>query len=97
MSKFLTGSLCLSDINAKAKEGHSAFSRADNGKIYLNIKLWLNDEPDKYGHTASLQLNSTKEKRESEGNVYIGNAKPAETKPIAGNATDVPADDDLPF
>ena len=100
MSTLLGGSLCLSDINANAKIGHSAFTKAQNGKIYFNINIWLNDEPDKYGNTASVQLNSTKEMRDTEGKIYIGNAKPigvATPEPLGAGSNDIPDDDGLPF
>lgn len=100
MSELLGGSLCLTDINAQAKLGHSAFTRAQNGKIYFNILEWLNDAPDKYGNTASFQLNSTKEMRDAEGKIYIGNAKPigkAEPEPLEQGSSELPEDDDLPF
>ena len=100
MSTLLGGSLCLTDINANAKIGHSAFTRAANGKVYFNINIWLNDEKDKYGNTASIQLNSKKELRDTEGKIYIGNAKPAEAAPpeqLQAGSADVPEDDDLPF
>lgn len=100
MSTLLGGSLCLSDINANAKIGHSAFSKAANGKIYFNINIWLNDEKDKYGNTASIQLNSKKDLRETEGKIYIGNAKPVEAaqpEPLPAGDGDLPDDDELPF
>ncbi len=97
-NKLLTGSLCLTDIQSKAKEGHSAFTKAANGKIYFNFVQWLNETKDQFGNDSSLQLNSKKEKRETEGKCYIGNAKYAE----AGQGEEVkPEDveqvDDLPF
>ena len=98
MSKLSNGSLCLTDINAAAKAGHSAFSKANNGKIYFNVNIWHNEKPDNYGHTIGIQLQSKKDKRESEGKVYIGNAKPsqlAEAQPVSGS--DIPDDDSLPF
>lgn len=100
MSTLLGGSLCLTDINANAKLGHSAFSKADNGKIYFNINIWLNDEKDKYGNTASIQLNSKKDLRDAEGKIYIGNAKPVEAaqpEPLPAGDEGLPDDDDLPF
>lgn len=84
-----TGSICLTDLIESARKTHSAFSKSqNNGKVYANILIWENDEPDKYGNTHSLQLSSSKEKRESEEKVYIGNAKPIESKP--------PSQSDLP-
>lgn len=100
MSTLLGGSLCLTDINANAKIGHSAFTKAANGKIYFNINIWLNDEKDKYGNTASIQLNSKKELRDTEGKIYIGNAKPAEKQEaevLPPADASIPDDDDLPF
>lgn len=100
MSTLLGGSLCLSDINANAKLGHSAFSKAANGKIYFNINIWLNDEKDKYGNTASIQLNSKKDLRDQEGKIYIGNAKPVEAaqpEPLPAGDEDIPGDEELGF
>ena len=80
MNKRLSGSMCLTDILAKAKEGHSAFTRADNGKVYFNVVQWINEQKDKYGNDSSLQLNGKMDKKESEGTVYIGNLKFPEDK-----------------
>lgn len=98
MSKLTTASLCYTDIVEKAKAGHSAFSRAKNGKVYFNIAIWENEEPDKFGNDCSLMLNSSKEKKESEGKVYIGNGKVQKSKQpesIIGENHNSP--DDLPF
>lgn len=98
-----TGSICLTDLIENAKKKHSAFSKSQvNGKIYANFILWENDETDKFGNTHSLQLNSTKDNKESEGKIYIGNAKPVEKKepqPLSDKdaKTFVDAVDDLPF
>lgn len=103
MSKMFTGSICLTDLLENAKKAHSAFTKSQaNGKVYCNILLWENDETDKYGNTHSLQLNSTKDKKESEGKIYIGNAKPVERKepqPLSDNDTKTFTNvaEDLPF
>ena len=98
MSQLLTGSICFTDLQKALKEAHSSGTRAANGKVYANIAIWVNDEPDKFGNTVSIQLNSTKEKRETEGKVYIGNAKalPGST-PDPIKAGDINDPDDLPF
>ena len=98
-STLYSGSLNLSDMNAAAKAGHSAFSKASNGKIYCNVAVWLNDEPDKYGNSMAIQLSSKKEKRETEKKQYIGNAKLFEKeapKSLEPGDTDEFIDD-LPF
>lgn len=92
-SQLLGGSICITDLMDKLKAGHSAFSKsAKNNKVYCNILVWVNPEKDEFGNNASLQLSSTKEFRESEGKIYIGNAKFIQTtKPISEK--DTPKDD----
>ncbi len=90
MSQMFTGSICLTDLIEHAKHGHSAFTKAQNKKVYVHILTWLNDEPDKFGNIMSHQLNSTKDKRDLEGKVYIGNSKRLD---LTVKADDVKADD----
>lgn len=79
------GSICMSDLINFVKKQHSAFNKADNGKIYANVNVWLNDEPDKFGNQMSIQLNPVKDKVESDGRPYFGNFKVSEKKPIDGS------------
>jgi hypothetical protein len=96
----LTGSLCLTDISEAYKKKHSAFTKAANGKIYMDFTQFINDKPDQYKNDSSLLLNSKKEKKESEGKVYIGNAKKL-TKREDDQAASAPViekhNEDLPF
>lgn len=69
------GSICFSDLMAAAKSGHSAFSRAKNGKVYFNADVWINEKADKFGNNLSIVLRSKKEHFQREGKVYIGNFK----------------------
>lgn len=91
-SQLFGGSICITELMEKVKSGHSAFSKSiKNGKVYCNILVWVNEEKDEFGNNISLQLSSTKEKRDSEGKIYIGNAKKLETsKPVS--ASDAPSD-----
>lgn len=92
----ITGSLCLTDIIAKAKEGHSAFSKSEkNGKIYFNILQWENDEPDQYNNNFSVQLNPKKDAPESEKKQYIGNLKYLASNAAPVTAAELPSDDEL--
>lgn len=98
--KLLTGSMCLTDIVKQAKKGHSAFSKAKNGKIYFNIKQWINEEEDRFGNHAKIMLNPKKDAETDK--VYIGNAKmykQQEPTPIANEDIKnlATAEDDLPF
>jgi hypothetical protein len=98
MAKLLFGSIDFSKLLEEAKKGNKAFSRASNGKIYLNVNVWINDEKDTYGNDASMQSSfkdATKEDR-----FYFGNLKESiakEPEAIAENSADIPASDDLPF
>jgi hypothetical protein len=98
------GSLCLTDLIEQAKVKHSAFSKGKNGKIYVNVNVWLNEEEDKYGNIMSVQLNPTKERKDTDAKVYIGNMKKSESqKPLADKdiasveKTLQDVADDLPF
>jgi hypothetical protein len=89
------GSIDFSKLMEQAKAGNKAFSKSENGKIYLNVRVWVNDELDKFGNVASFQSNfkgATKEDK-----FYFGNLK--ESTPIeeAVTADDVPDVDSLPF
>lgn len=83
------GSLCITDLMNMLNQQHSAYSKsAKNNKVYGNIIVWKNAEPDEFGNSISIQLSSSKDKRDTEkekfGKAYIGNAKKIETnKPVA--------------
>jgi hypothetical protein len=74
-NKMFMGSICLSDLIEQANRGHSAFVKGANGKVYCNSLFWLNETADKYGNVLSCQLYSLKDKRDTEGKIYFGNAK----------------------
>lgn len=111
MNQLFGGSLCLTEILEQDKKGHSAFSKAQNGKVYFNVLTWLNEKEDKYGNIMSHQLSSQKEMREAEGLIYIGNSKALQSsKPVTKSDVDYNLDnipvrdapskdekDDLPF
>lgn len=92
MSEFILGSMCLTTLIEKAKQGHSAFSKSPkDGKIYFNYAEWINDTPNEFGQHSSILLSSSKEKKDEEGKIYIGNGKKFENKPITDK--DVPNED----
>lgn len=76
MSKLLNASICLSDLLTYAKSGHSSVSKSQkNGKLYVDVNIWINDKKDKYNNDASISLNSKKDSREKEGRIYVGNGR----------------------
>jgi hypothetical protein len=73
MATFLTGSISLEKLKEQIKAQHSAVAKGNDEKTYINIKVWLNDEPDKFGNEGSIQLNALKDKETVP--VYLGNLK----------------------
>lgn len=100
MSNRINSSICLTDLGDKYRAGHSAFTKGNNGKIYVNLTTWINDAPDNYGNNVSHQLNSKADKWEAEGKVYVGNGKTADAQPAPVTVVNPPAvedGNDLPF
>ena len=77
MAKILSGSIDLNKIDktklVKTDKNGQPFQ---NGAVYLNVQVAINDEVDDYGNNASVSINQSKEEREA-GNkkTYIGNLK----------------------
>lgn len=98
MSKLYYGSIDFSKLLEQAKAGHKAFSKASNGKIYLNLNVWVNDEKDQYGNDASIQ--ATFKDAAKDDKFYFGNLKESDyngSQPLEENNEDIPEVDDLPF
>jgi hypothetical protein len=88
MALFANVSIELTKLREVFKENpnHSAFTVHQNGKTYVNLTIWHNDEFDQYGNNVSIQLNSKQDQRAAEGKVYIGNGKRAGTQPAQQSA-----------
>lgn len=98
MSKLLYGSIDFTKLLELAKAGNKAFSKHENGKIYLNLNVWINDEKDKFGNDASAQ--TTFKDAAKEDKIYFGNLKFSEPKVQAAlqeNSAAIPEVDDLPY
>jgi len=98
MSTLYGATIDVNKFIENLKKGHSAFWRNDKGEVKCNINIWHNDQPDQYGNEMSIQLNSKQDKRETEGKIYIANAKKVKPKePEAVKVDDIPDLADLPF
>ena len=100
MSKLLTGSIDLNKIDkTKIISTDKNGNPFENGAKYLNVVVWLNDEADKYGNNASIQISQSKEERESGAKaIYIGNLKEPQTRTNEPTSTiSAQVADDLPF
>ena len=72
MSKLLTGSIDLTKIDkTKIVDRDKDGNLFQNGAKYINVVVWINDEADKYGNTASIQISQSKEEREAGVKVVI--------------------------
>jgi hypothetical protein len=100
MAKLLTGSIDLNKIDkTKIISTDKNGNRFENGAKYLNIAVWINDETDKYGNTASIQISQSKEERESGVKaIYIGNLKEPQSRTNEPTSTRTASvEDTLPF
>lgn len=97
MSKLYNGSILLSDI---PKEKMNV---GKNGKKYLNINVWINDNVDQFGNIGSIQVSLPKAERDAGGKgAYIGNFKEPQQQSAAPITQPQPTQqqgtlDDLPF
>ena len=105
MAKLLTGSIDLTKIDkTKIVSTDKNGKPFENGAKYLNVVVWINDEADKYGNNASIQISQSKEERESGVKAtYIGNLKEPQSRNNESKSTkstfitDDLIADDLPF
>lgn len=65
----------------QSNPNHSAFTKHSNGRTYVNVTIWENEEADKFGNNVSIQVNSKKEQRDVEGKHYVGNGKKSGSAP----------------
>jgi len=96
--------MCLSDLSEQFKAKHPAFSKSEkNGKIYVNVTVWVNDEADQYGNHAALQLSKPKDSDMKP--IYFGNLKMHQQQASLGiqqsthsaSPSVEEVEDDLPF
>lgn len=87
MSKMFYGQINMSDLHKAMKAAHTAFKKVhkkttNEDIVVCGVVMWLNDEPDKYGNTVSIHLNSTENApaEEKARKVYIANLKPNVSK-----------------
>ena len=105
MSKMLTGSIDLNKIDkSKVVTTDKNGNPFSNGAKYLNVVVWINDEPDQYGNNVSVQISQSKEERDNKVKAtYIGNLKEYSSQPsvVSNNETTQSLSneepDDLPF
>jgi len=77
MAKILSGGIDLTKIDKTKIATRTAEGKEfKNGGKFLNVQIFLRDEPDQFGNNASISINQTEEERENkEPRIYLGNAK----------------------
>lgn len=70
MGKLISASLDLAKITK------DRIKVTDKGQKFLNIDIWINDEPNQYGQNVSINEQQTKDERDRKDKKnYIGNGK----------------------
>ncbi|MFN9518526.1 MAG: hypothetical protein ACK574_02210 [Bacteroidota bacterium] len=75
MPQKLNISVCLDDLYAQSKAGHPRFKKNANGKTYVSLNVWVNEQPDKFGNNVSVQLYDANAERKV---IYVGNGRTGE-------------------
>ena len=93
-SRLFKGLICLTEIN---KEDGAIFTSKETGKMYINVDVWLNSEPDKYGNNMSIQHTYKKSDEEGFDKNYIANLKEVSFEKKELPAATQQEVDNLPF
>jgi hypothetical protein len=64
-------SICLTDVQELIAQKHPSVTTAKNGKVYINLDLWINDKADQYGNDIAVKVYN-KDTKESK---FVGNGK----------------------
>ena len=96
MAQSFYGSIDFSKLIEQAKAGHKAFTKSEkNGKIYLNVDVYVKDEVDQFGNIASIR--GTFKGATKEDKFYFANLKESQFNEQKVEASDVDGLDDLSF
>lgn len=97
MAQGFYGSIDFTKLVEMAKAGSKAFTKSEkNGRIYLNIDVYVKDEVDQYGNMASIR--GTFKGAEKEDKFYFANLKESQSSSPKVIAEDDIIDlDDLAF
>ena len=95
MAKIISASIDLSKIDK------SKIVNGKDGRMYLDVTIITNDEPDQYGRDTQIIQGQSKEEREQKvQKVYLGNGKTmwsGQSKPKPEGGTLPATSQDLPF
>lgn len=99
MAQSYFGSIDYDKLLENLKQGKLKTYKSDKGKRYININVYIKDEPDQYGNNASISVPLKDEhKIEKEKRLYIGNLKKSEPRTQEASAQSfIDDEEDLPF
>lgn len=96
MANSFYGSIDFSKLIEQAKAGHKAFTKSEkNGKIYLNVDVYVKDEVDQFGNIASIR--GTFKGATKEDKFYFANLKQSTPFEEKVEPSDLSILDDLGF
>lgn len=88
MNQSFYGSIDITKLLYELKAKHSGFYKGNNGKVYANVEVWVNENQDKFGNVMSIKIKPSKANKDIEKAFYLGNCKKSEgPKPISDNDT----------
>ena len=85
------GSINLDSIKEAIQGGIKPFE-GKKGK-YLEVQVWVNEEPDQFGNSLSIQVYN----KETKVATYLGNLKKSDFEPQQQQQTQKADEPDLPF
>lgn len=89
MNQSYYGSIDITKLLYELKAKHSGFYKGNNGKVYANVEVWVNETQDKFGNVMSIKIKPSKANKDIEKAFYLGNCKKSEgPKPIGDNDID---------
>ena len=93
-SKLLLGSINATRLIDELKKGNKAFYKSQNSNdIFVNVKVWINEEKDKFNNDASIQMNPAVEFKDDAK--YIGNLRFIENKINENDLSNIPDTESL--
>lgn len=98
MAQSFYGRINYDKLLENLKSGKLKTFKHENGTRYINVNVYINDEPDKYENDGSISSPLKEEYHQDNiKSVFIGNLRKSTPKIQEANADDFQDDDDLPF
>lgn len=98
MAQSFYGSINYDKLLESLKSGKLKTYKHENGTRYINVNIYIGDEPDQYKNDGSISVPLKEEYHQDNiRSVFVGNLKKSTPKVQDADAQDFQDDDDLPF